>query len=137
MHAQHRLRESTRFEHARRQGRRWSTALLTLTAVGNESAVTRVGFAIPRQAGTAVVRSRLRRRLREIARRSLPAIAPGWDLVVGARPVAAQADFAALAAAWADLLRRARLHITSAPQSPPETPPAPPVPAAASQTPYA
>jgi ribonuclease P protein component len=57
--------------------------------------------------GKAVVRNRVRRRLREIAR-SLP-LAEGFDVVITARPEAAGAAFRELKAETELLLRRARL----------------------------
>jgi ribonuclease P protein component len=59
-----------------------------------------------KRVGNAVVRNRVRRRLREIGRQ-LP-IRPGLDLILGARPAAATATFADLTAAVRDLLRRAK-----------------------------
>jgi ribonuclease P protein component len=57
--------------------------------------------------GKAVVRNRVRRRLRELLR-SLP-IAEGHDLVITARPEAALAHFTDLRAELTLLLRRAKL----------------------------
>jgi len=57
----------------------------------------RVAFAVGRRVGGAVVRNRLRRRLRELARRS--ALPSGVWLVSGA-PGAGEAAFADLARWW-------------------------------------
>lgn len=57
-----------------------------------------------------MVRNRVRRRLREIVRRSLPSVQPGWDLVVMARSEAAQASFEELRTAYDALIARARLY---------------------------
>lgn len=65
-----------------------------------------MGFVVPKRVGTAVARNRLKRRLRA-AIAALP-LAPGWDMVISARPAAANASYAELAAALADLLARAR-----------------------------
>lgn len=81
--------------------------MLVLHAVRGEGTTARCGFALPRRVGNAVVRNRIRRRLREIARRRLGAVAPGWDLVLTARPAAAGAPSTELALATDDLLRRA------------------------------
>lgn len=45
----------------------------------------RVGFTTPRALGKAVVRNRMRRRLRETVRRRLCRIAPGWWIVFNLR----------------------------------------------------
>lgn len=57
--------------------------------------------------GNAVVRNRVKRRLREVVR--LADIETGWDLVFMARSPAAQAEFEQLRQAVHDLLRRARV----------------------------
>ena len=61
---------------------------------------TRIGFVTSRRVGGAVVRNRVRRRLREIVRAARPRLASGLWLVLIARHQAARADFAALRAEW-------------------------------------
>jgi ribonuclease P protein component len=68
-----------------------------------------VGITVSRRVGSAVVRNRVKRRLREIMRQEHPRLVEGWDLVIVVRPAAAAADFAALSAAALSLLRRAGL----------------------------
>lgn len=58
----------------------------------------RVGFTCSKKVGNAVMRNRARRRLREVVRIVLPALAqPGWDYVLVGRPgVTIDRDFALL-----------------------------------------
>ena len=56
----------------------------------------RVGFTVSKRVGNAVVRNRVKRRLREIVRGSTSLLESGWDYVVVARPRAATSDFQAL-----------------------------------------
>ncbi len=65
-----------------------------------------VGSAVSKE---AVMRNRVRRRLREIVRARLPRIKPGFDVALMARPPAARASFAALEAAVERSLRKAGL----------------------------
>jgi len=46
----------------------------------------RLGLAVPRSVGSAVVRNRVKRLLREVWRELLPTVAPGYDYVLVARP---------------------------------------------------
>ena len=60
---------------------------------------TRFGFSTGRRVGAAVVRNRVRRRLREIVRALSPRLRPGWDVLIVARPPSASASYAELAEA--------------------------------------
>jgi ribonuclease P protein component len=71
--------------------------------------ITRVGFSVSKRVGDAVVRNRVKRRLREIVRRRLPQVMPGWDLILTPATAAAQADYGALAGEIDELLTRAGL----------------------------
>lgn len=68
----------------------------------------RVGFTCSKKLGNAVARNRAKRRLREVARLTLPGTArPGWDYVLVGRPqVTATRDFADLCDDLAFALRK-------------------------------
>ena len=99
-------------------GRHNSGRLLALRSVPNATPWSRYGYALPKRVGNAVVRNRIRRRLRELLR--LLPVSEGYDLVITARPEAAKASFAELKAELTLLLRRARL--LPSPVPPPEPP---------------
>lgn len=69
----------------------------------------RIGFSVSKRVGGAVVRNRVKRRLREAVRVRLTSLTPGWDIVVSARPAAASAPFETLDAEIGALLQRAGL----------------------------
>ncbi len=54
---------------------------------------TRLGLTVSRRVGNAVTRNRVKRRLREIFRRTHATLPPGLDLVVNARVAAAGASY--------------------------------------------
>jgi ribonuclease P protein component len=67
----------------------------------------RVGFTVSRKVGNAVVRNRVRRRLREAARMVIPGRArPDLDYVLVGRQAAVARDFAAIREELLEALRR-------------------------------
>jgi ribonuclease P protein component len=60
---------------------------------------TRFGLSTGRRLGGAVVRNRVRRRLREVLRVMAPSFQPGWDVLIIARPAIVEADHDALVGA--------------------------------------
>jgi ribonuclease P protein component len=68
--------------------------------------VTRFGFSTGRKLGGAVVRNRVRRRLREVLRVMAPSFQPGWDVLIIARQPVIASEFKAMADALSHLLRR-------------------------------
>ena len=80
---------------------------LVLYARPNRSATNRVGITVSKKLGHAVVRNRVRRRLREIYRLNEDRFAPGWDIVVVARSRCVGADFQKLTRAYLSLAEKA------------------------------
>ena len=67
---------------------------------------TRFGLSTGRKLGGAVVRNRVRRRLREALRAMAPSFQPGWDVLIIVRPAIVEADHDALVGALRRLLTR-------------------------------
>ena len=86
-----RLRRRKDFDSVFRGGRAWSNSLLVLRSLASDLPHNRFGFVTSKRVGNAVIRNRVRRRLRE-AVRPLP-LADRWDIVVSAKAPAAKADF--------------------------------------------
>jgi ribonuclease P protein component len=88
----HRLSRSRDFDAVYRQGRSVSTRFLVLYWFARETPDDpRVGLAVPRKAGGAVKRNRLKRQLREIWGVVLEELPPGHDYVLVVRPGLAEA----------------------------------------------
>jgi ribonuclease P protein component len=88
MQRRHRLSRSRDFDAVYRHGRSVSTRFLVLYTFPREDAdgEPRLGLAVPRAAGGAVVRNRVKRQLREAWRALLPSVARGRDYVLVVRP---------------------------------------------------
>jgi ribonuclease P protein component len=98
-----RMRSPAEFKRTMRSGRRAGGATLSahlLPAAGPvpEDAKPKVGFVVSRAVGSAVVRNRVKRRLRELMRGRLASLPGGCLLVLCAHPAAAGARQADLAA---------------------------------------
>ena len=90
------------FDAVYRAGKRRSSSHFTVFFRANAEPVSRFGFSIKKALGGAVVRNRIRRRVREIIRCHRAEIPAGWDVVIHPKNNAARAESAALSA---DLLR--------------------------------
>ena len=80
---------------------------LVMYARRNRSDINRIGITASKKLGHAVVRNRVRRRLREIYRLNEDKFAPGWDIVVVARSRCVDADFQKLTRAYLSLAEKA------------------------------
>ena len=80
---------------------------LVFYARPNRLGTNRVGITASKKLGHAVVRNRVRRRLREVYRLHEELFAPGWDIVVVARSRCIDADFQKLTHAYLSLAKKA------------------------------
>ena len=92
MQRRNRLTRSRDFEAVYRQGRSTSTRFLVLYWFPrDDDGEARLGLAVPKGVGTAVVRNRMKRRLRELWRDRLERVPAGQDYVLVVRPGLADA----------------------------------------------
>jgi ribonuclease P protein component len=104
-----RLRAPTDFKRVRDQAARaWPHPLLVVYVAPNELERTRVGVTVSSRVGKAVVRNRVRRRLKEALRARYAMLRQGLDVLVLARASSADAPWLELCAALDTLLRRAQ-----------------------------
>ena len=107
MQRHHRLTGSARISEIHRNGYSAANRLLVMRVSANGLDRSRFCFVASKRVGNAVVRNRIKRRLREAVR--LAACKPGWDAIVIARRGAATAEYSQLERAAHNLMRRTNL----------------------------
>jgi ribonuclease P protein component len=99
------LTRSEQYSLVYEQGSSWASELMVMKALPNHLERSRYGFSVSKRLGGAVVRNRVKRRLREIMR-VLP-LEAGWDIIFIVRPKAATASFDTMQKTVRGLLTRA------------------------------
>lgn len=84
-----------------------SNGYLVLYARPNREDKNRIGITVSKKLGHAVIRNRIRRRLREVYRLHEESFLPGWDVVVVARSRCIDAPFDTLCKAYLSLAEKA------------------------------
>ena len=97
-----RLVRRSEYDAVYRGGKRRSSSHFILFVRPNDLPLSRFGFSIKKALGGAVVRNRIRRRLREMVRCHRQEIPAGWDFVMHPKSSVANAPLAVLTA---ELLR--------------------------------
>ena len=105
-----RLRHRPEYDRVKRNGitQRGKLLILNVMPMG-DSGPWRAGFVTSSRLGGAVVRNRVRRRLREVVRRHQHELRQGVWFVIVARYEAATASYSALEDEWLRLARRASI----------------------------
>ena len=80
---------------------------LVMYARPNRLGINRIGITVSKKLGHAVVRNRVRRRLREVYRLHEQLFTPGWDIVVVARSRCIDAPFQEIVKAYLALAAKA------------------------------
>ena len=99
------LTRRVEFDTVYRNGRRRSSRQFTVFFAANGLEESRFGMSVGRAQGGAVVRNRIRRRVREVLRLDRGEIPSGWDIIVHPRASVAKAEFASLRQELLALLR--------------------------------
>ena len=89
------------------QGKWLGGGLIGMKSRPSDLPLARYGFVVSKRVGKAVVRNRVKRRLREILRQLY--LKPGADIIFSARPQAAEAEYGALETSVLKLLVQAGL----------------------------
>lgn len=100
-----RLKQHQDFAAVYRQGKQYRDKLLVLRTLRTGCDGIRVGFTTSRAVGNAVVRNRVKRRLRAAVQTL--SLDGGWDIVFNARRITSGADYQQLRKSVERLMKRA------------------------------
>ena len=96
------LKKNHEFRRLYNRGKSAGTRYLVVYSRRNRLGRNRIGITVSGKLGGAVVRNRVRRRLREIYRLNEDRLRIGWDIVIVARVNAVGSKFRALNSAFID-----------------------------------
>ena len=105
------LKENSVFRRLYYRGTSAGNRYLVIYCRRNGSKTSRLGLTVSTKLGKAVVRNRVRRRLREVYRLYEDKMPAGFDLVVVARTAAVDADFAKLQSAFSHAASKVGLEV--------------------------
>ena len=94
------VKQNGDFRRIYRRGRSAVAGGVVVYCLKNRQGMSRLGVTVSTKLGHAVVRNRVRRRLREICRLNSPAMKKGFDIVVVARSRCVGARYAKMNAAF-------------------------------------
>ena len=94
------LKKNSDFRRLYSRGKSAVTPYMVVYCRRNGLDHNRVGYTVSTKLGHAVVRNRVRRRLREIYRLTLPQLKTGWDIVIVARGRCVGAEYSRMDTAF-------------------------------------
>lgn len=107
MQSRHRISGTKRHSQIHREGASAANRLLVIRYLANGLDHSRFAFVVSKRVGNAVVRNRLKRRLRAVVQ-SRP-VQPGWDALFIARRGVQTATYREISRAAWNLLRRSKI----------------------------
>lgn len=100
------VKENYEFRRIYRKGKSAVSPQLVIYCQRNRRGHSRLGVSVSTKLGCAVVRNRVRRRIREIYRLNKAKMLPGYDLIVMARVRAVETDYQKLDRTYLRLLEQ-------------------------------
>ena len=100
------VKENYEFRRIYRKGKSAVSPQLVIYCQRNRQGHSRLGVSVSTKLGCAVVRNRVRRRIREIYRLNKAKMLPGYDLIVVARVRAVETDYQKLDRTYLRLLEQ-------------------------------
>jgi len=103
------LKKNGQFVYTYKKGKAKSSKCMSLIFVRARTYNTRVGFSVSKKIGNAVVRNKVKRRLKDSVRRYMPSVKNGYYIVISAKSPIAEATFAQIHEEVGFLLNKAGL----------------------------
>ncbi len=104
-----RLKKRYQFNYVYKSGEHFSGDHMVLYVVSSKTKSIKVGLAVTKKIGKAVVRNKVRRRLRELLKKQVPALKQNYNIIVVARDNITSASFETLSNELSKLLKKAKL----------------------------
>ncbi len=93
MKKEERIRKNSHFRYVYSRGKSYSNSSLIMYITRNNKKLNRVGFSVSKKVGKSVVRSRVKRLIRESYRNNKDMIVKGYDIVFIARSRASELGY--------------------------------------------
>ena len=100
------IKENYEFRRIYSKGRSTADALLVVYVRTNKHSSNRMGITVSTKVGHAVVRNKIKRRIREIYRLNEARLIKGCDIIIVARSKAAEAQYSSLEASFLKCCRK-------------------------------
>ena len=104
-----RLKKRYQFNYVYKSGEHFSGEHIVLYTATSKTKNIKIGLAVTKKVGHAVVRNKIRRRLREIIKKELPNLKQNYNIIIIARDNVTEASFEQLSLELNKLIKKANL----------------------------
>ena len=104
-----RLKKRYQFSYVYKYGEHVSGCYIVLYFTSSKTKAIKVGLAVTKKIGHAVVRNKIRRRLREVVKNQLPNLKQNYNIIVVAKDNITKAEFSELTSEFKKLTKKADL----------------------------
>jgi len=109
MQANNKIKKNDEFRQVYSKGKSMANKLLIIYISENNLNDVRVGFTVSKKVGNSVVRSRVKRLMKESFRLNIEKIKKGYDIIFVARTTASDSTYKEIESAMLHLLKRMNL----------------------------